>query len=62
MHSHPAQVVCLLAAGQTQFTLADGSKPKPGQVKEGDELINSPVMHAQEHLEDVRGIVIKVKR
>jgi quercetin dioxygenase-like cupin family protein len=62
MHSHPAHVVYLLDAGQTQFTLADGTKPKPGQVKDGDALINPPVTHAQEHLEDVRGIVIELKR
>lgn len=62
MHSHPAHVVYLLDAGQTQFTLADGSKPKPGQVKDGDALINPPVTHAQEHLEDVRGILIELKR
>jgi quercetin dioxygenase-like cupin family protein len=62
MHSHPAHVVYLLDAGQTQFTLADGTKPKPGKVKDGDAVINPPVMHAQEHLEDVRGIVIEVKR
>jgi quercetin dioxygenase-like cupin family protein len=62
MHSHPAHVVYLLDAGQTQFTLADGTKPKPGQVKDGDALINPPVTHAQEHLKDVRGIVIELKR
>ena len=62
MHSHPTHVVYLLDAGQTQFTLADGTKPKPAQLKDGDALINPPVMHAQEHLEDVRGIVVEVKK
>ena len=62
MHTHPTHVVYLLDAGKTQFTLADGSKPEPGPVKDGDAFINPPVAHSQEHLEDVRGIVIEVKR
>jgi quercetin dioxygenase-like cupin family protein len=62
MHSHPTHVVYLLKAGKTQFTLADGSKPKPGDVKTGDALINPPVAHSQEHLEDVRGILIELKK
>lgn len=62
MHSHPTHVVYLLEAGQTQFTLADGTKPKPAQLKDGDALINPPVMHAQEHLGDVRAILVEVKR
>lgn len=62
MHAHPTHVVYLLKAGQTQFTLADGAKPKPGQSKDGEALINPPVMHSQEHLQDVRAILIEVKR
>ena len=62
MHSHPTHVVYLLDAGQTQFTLADGTKPKPGQIKDGDALINPPVAHSQVHLEDVRAILVEVKR
>jgi quercetin dioxygenase-like cupin family protein len=62
MHSHPTHVVYLLHAGQTQFTLADGSRPKPASLKDGDALINPPVVHSQEHLADVRGIIVEVKQ
>ena len=61
-HSHPTHVVYLLRPGQTQFTLADGSQPKPGKNSAGDALINPPVMHSQEHLEDVRAILVEIKR
>jgi quercetin dioxygenase-like cupin family protein len=62
MHSHPAHVVYLIKSGKTQFTLQDGSKPKPGEVKDGEALINPPVTHAQEHLEDVRAIIVELKQ
>ena len=62
MHAHPTHVVYLLQAGKTQFTLADGSKPKPGEVRSGQALINPPVAHAQEHLEDVRALLVEIKR
>jgi quercetin dioxygenase-like cupin family protein len=62
MHAHPTHVVYLMQAGRTQFTLADGSKPKPGAVKTGQALINPPVAHAQEHLEDVRGLIVEIRR
>lgn len=61
MHSHPTHVVYLLKGGKTQFTLADGTKPKPGDAKTGDALINPPVAHSQEHLEDVRAILVELK-
>jgi quercetin dioxygenase-like cupin family protein len=62
MHSHPAHVVYLIKAGKTQFTLQDGSRPRPAQLKDGDALINPPVTHSQEHLEDVRAIIVELKR
>jgi len=61
-HTHPTHVVYLLQAGRTQFTLADGSKPQPGEVRSGQALINPPVAHAQEHLEDVRALIVEIKR
>jgi quercetin dioxygenase-like cupin family protein len=61
-HSHPTHVVYLLQPGQTQFTLADGSQPKPGKNAAGEALINPPVMHSQVHLEDVRAILVEIKR
>jgi beta-alanine degradation protein BauB len=62
MHSHPAHVVYLIKAGKTQFTLQDGTKPKPAELKDGEALINPPVTHAQEHLEDVRAILVELKQ
>lgn len=62
MHSHPAHVVYLIKSGQTQFTLLDGTKPKPVALKDGEALINPPVTHAQEHLEDVRAIIVELKQ
>jgi quercetin dioxygenase-like cupin family protein len=62
MHSHPAHVVYLIKAGKTQFTLQDGSMPKPAELKDGDALINPPVTHSQEHLEDVHAIIVELKR
>lgn len=62
MHSHPAHIVYLIKSGKTQFTLLDGTKPKPVELKDGEALINPPVTHAQEHLEDVRAIIVELKR
>lgn len=62
MHSHPAHIVYLLKAGKTQFTLQDGTKPAPVELKDGAALINPPVTHSQEHLEDVRAIIVELKR
>ena len=62
MHSHPTHAVYILKGGKTQFTLADGSKPKPGDAKAGDALINPPVAHSQEHLEDARAILVELKQ
>ena len=62
MHSHPAHVVYLVKAGKTQFTLLDGSMPKPGDLKDGMALINPPVTHSQVHLEDVRALIVELKR
>ena len=62
MHTHPTHVVYLMQAGKTQFTLPDGSKPKPGEVRDGQALINPPGAHAQEHLEDVRALLVEIKR
>jgi quercetin dioxygenase-like cupin family protein len=62
MHSHPAHIIYLIKAGKTQFTLLDGTKPTPVELKDGAALINPPVTHAQEHLEDVRAIIVELKR
>jgi len=62
MHSHPAHVVYLLKAGKTQFTLLDGSMPKPADLKDGMALINPAVTHSQVHLEDVRALIVELKR
>lgn len=62
MHSHPAHVVYLLKAGKTQFTLLDGSTPKPADLKDGMALINPPVTHSQVHLEDVRALIVELKQ
>jgi quercetin dioxygenase-like cupin family protein len=62
LHSHPAHVVYIIKAGKTQFTLEDGTKPKPTDSKDGDALINPAVTHSQEHLEDVHVIVVEFKQ
>jgi hypothetical protein len=62
MHYHLTHVVYLIKAGKTQFMLQDGSTPKPGESKDGTALINPPVTHAQVHLEDVRAIIVELKR
>ena len=62
MHSHPKHVVYLIKVGKTQFTLGDGSKPKPGNAKDGEALIVPALSHAQETLEDVHSIVIELKQ
>ncbi len=62
MHSHPKHVVYLIKVGKTQFTLEDGSKPKPGNAKDGEALIVPALTHAQETLEDVHSIVIELKQ
>ena len=62
MHSHPKHVVYIVKAGKTQFTLEDGSKPKPGSIKDGDALIVPAITHSQETLEDVHSIVIELKQ
>jgi len=62
MHSHPAHVVYLLKAGRTQFTLLDGSTPKPADLKDGMALINPAVTHSQVHLEDVRALIVELKQ
>jgi quercetin dioxygenase-like cupin family protein len=62
LHSHPAHVVYIIKAGKTQFTLEDGTKPKPLDLKDGDALINPAVTHSQEHLEDVHAIVVELKQ
>jgi quercetin dioxygenase-like cupin family protein len=62
MHYHPTHVVYLINAGKTQFMLQDGSTPKPGEPKDGTAVINPPVTHAQVHLEDVRAIIVELKR
>ena len=62
MHSHPVHVVYLIKAGKTQFTLQDGSRPMPAELKDGEAVINPAVTHSQEHLEDVHGIIVEMKR
>jgi quercetin dioxygenase-like cupin family protein len=62
MHSHSTHVVYLIKAGRTQFILPDGSTPSPVQLNDGAALINSPVAHAQVHLEDVHAIIVELKR
>ena len=61
MHSHPAHVVYIIKAGKTKFTLADGAT-KELAVKDGDALINPPVAHSQEHLEDAHAILVEFKQ
>ena len=74
MHAHPTTVVYLLKGGttrftledgrtgKTQFTLLDGSMPKPADLKDGMALINPAVTHSQVHLQDVRALIVELKR
>ena len=50
------------AFGYPTTTLEDGSKPKPGNAKDGEALIIPALSHAQETLEDVHSIVIELKQ
>jgi quercetin dioxygenase-like cupin family protein len=60
MHSHPTMVVYIQKAGKTKFTLEDGTT-KETEGKVGDVLINPPVTHSQEHLSNVRAILVEIK-
>ena len=60
MHSHPKMVVYILKAGKTKFTLEDGTT-KVTDSKAGDVLINPPVTHSQEHMANVRAILVEIK-
>ena len=60
MHSHPTMVVYIQKAGKTKFTLEDGTT-KVTEGKVGDVLINPPVTHSQEHLANVRALLVEIK-
>ncbi|HZP88438.1 MAG TPA: hypothetical protein VFB54_16620 [Burkholderiales bacterium] len=60
MHSHPAHVVYLIKAGKTRFSFPDGTT-RESSGSSGEALINPPVTHAQEHLEDVHVILVEMK-
>lgn len=60
MHSHPTMVVYIQKAGKTRFTLEDGTI-KETDSKVGEVLINPPVTHSQEHLADVRALLVEIK-
>ena len=61
MHYHPTHVVYLIKAGKTVHA-SRRQYPKPGELKDGMAVINPPVTHAQVHLEDVRAIIVELKR
>ena len=61
MHSHPAHVVYVIKAGKVKWTFPDGTT-KETEGGDGEALINSPLTHAQEHLSDVRVIIVEFKQ
>ena len=60
MHSHPTMVVYIMEAGKTKFSLEDGTT-KVTACTVGDVLINPPVTHSQEHLSNVRALLVEIK-
>jgi quercetin dioxygenase-like cupin family protein len=60
MHSHPTMVVYIQKSGKTRFTLEDGTT-RESDAKVGEVLINPPVTHSQEHLANVRALLVEIK-
>jgi quercetin dioxygenase-like cupin family protein len=61
MHSHPASVVYVLKGGRVKYTMPDGST-KIGELKTGETMLRPPITHSDEALDDVKSILIELKK
>ena len=61
MHSHPEIVLYIIQGGKTRFTDADG-KTIESQSKDGTASFRPATTHSHEHLDDVRAIIVELKK
>lgn len=63
MHSHPANVVLVLAGGKLRITGADG-KTSDVDFKTGDTLWRAPVVHAAENVgsTQLHAIIVELRK
>lgn len=61
MHTHPDSVVHVIKAGRIIWTLEDGST-RQTRGKDGETLFRPAIVHAHEHLDAGKAILIELKR
>jgi quercetin dioxygenase-like cupin family protein len=61
LHSHPESIVYVLKGGRIKYTMPDGST-KITELKTGEALLRPPVTHSDEALDDVKTLMIELKR
>jgi len=63
LHSHPANVVLVLAGGKLRITTLDG-KPNDIEFKTGDTLWREPVTHAAENIgsTQLHAIIVELRQ
>ena len=62
MHSHPANVVYVVAGGKLHFTFADG-KTQDLELKTGETMYREPTTHSVENIgkTNVKAILVELK-
>jgi quercetin dioxygenase-like cupin family protein len=61
MHSHPDHAIYNVVGGKTKFTTSDG-KTQESAAKSGEAIWVPATTHSAEHLADVHGILIELKK
>jgi len=61
VHSHPYSVLYVVKGGRIRSTLPDGST-KVSELKSGEVLLRQPVTHSDEALDDLKAVLIEIKR
>jgi quercetin dioxygenase-like cupin family protein len=61
MHSHPDIVLYVIQGGKTRF-FDESGKMTESMSKDGSAAFRPATTHAHEHLDDVRAIVVELKK
>ena len=61
MHSHPNHVIYVLTGGKTKFLSEDG-KSEERDTKTGETLWVPATTHGTEHIDDIRVIIVELKK
>jgi quercetin dioxygenase-like cupin family protein len=61
MHSHPDIVLYVIKGGKTRF-FDESGKMTESMSKDGSAAFRPATTHAHEHLDDVRAIVVELKK